>query len=120
MTRRMADPAFRAHQDANRYAEHVRPINELVDSLRDQDGRGWMPHVAPVHGGTDATVLSILRDPGPKTLDGSGSGYICVENDDPTAARMAERFEQVGIRSSDITPWNAYPGTSTRSPQLSN
>src|SRR5690606_25293716 len=106
---RMAAEAFRLQQDAERYAEHVRPINEPVDSLRDQDGRGWMPYVAPVHGGVEASVLSVLRDPGPKTLDGTGSGYICIENDDPTAARMAERFERVGISAADVTPWNAYP-----------
>jgi hypothetical protein len=58
MVRRMADPEFRAEQDRDRYAPHVRPVNELVDDLRDQDGRGWMPHVAPLHGGVTARVLS--------------------------------------------------------------
>jgi hypothetical protein len=41
--RRMADPAFRAAQQAGRDAPHVRAINELVDALRD-DVRGWMPY----------------------------------------------------------------------------
>jgi hypothetical protein len=109
MTRQMSDEAFRSQQRADRYADHIKPVNELVDSLRDPKGRGWMPHVAPIHGGIHATVLCVLRDPGPKTLDGSGSGFICTENDDPTAARMAERFERVGIKPGDITPWNAYP-----------
>jgi hypothetical protein len=105
----MAEAAFRRQQDADRYADHIKPINELVDSLRDQDGRGWMPHVAPVHGGVRSPILSVLRDPGPKTLDGTGSGYICIENDDPTAARMAECFERIGVVPADVTPWNAYP-----------
>ncbi|MFC8276504.1 hypothetical protein ACFUJR_29020 [Streptomyces sp. NPDC057271] len=88
MARQMADETFRTDQERNRYAAHVRAINELVDGLRDQDGRGWMPYVAPWHGGTEARVLSVLRDPGPKTQDGTGSGFLCTENDDPTAERQ--------------------------------
>ena len=64
-------------QERDRYAAHVRPVNELVDELHDLDGRGWMPHVAPVHGGVEARVLSVLRDPGPKTQDGVGSPGLC-------------------------------------------
>ena len=108
MPRRMADAAFRAAQEADRYAPHVQPVNELVDSLRD-DVRGWMPHVAPLHGGTTARVLSVLRDPGPATQDTVGSGFLCIENDDPTAERRLQMFTDVGITAADITPWNAYP-----------
>ncbi|GAA4989048.1 uracil-DNA glycosylase [Pseudonocardia tropica] len=104
----MSDPTFRAEQEAGRYAAHVRPVNELVDSLRDEH-RGWMPHVAPLHGGIGAGVLSVLRDPGPATQDGSGSGFLCIENDDPTAERQLEMFDEVGVTPGDITPWNAYP-----------
>lgn len=104
----MSDPAFRATQEADRYASHVRPINELVDSLRDET-RGWMPHVAPLHGGINAGALSVLRDPGPATQVGSGSGFLCIENDDPTAERQLEMFTDVGVTPADITPWNAYP-----------
>jgi hypothetical protein len=104
----MADPVFRAAQQADRYAPHVRPINELVDALRD-DTRGWIPHVAPLHGGIAAGVLSVLRDPGPATQDETGSGFLCIENDDPTAERQLQSFSEVGIAPADITPWNAYP-----------
>ncbi|WP_052762081.1 uracil-DNA glycosylase family protein [Jiangella alkaliphila] len=90
----MADPAFRAEQERGRYAPHVRPINEFVDTLRDQDGRGWMPHVAPLHGGVEARLLSLLRDPGPKTRDGVGSGFLCIENDDPTAELQDIAFRE--------------------------
>jgi hypothetical protein len=108
MPRKMADPTFRAAQEAERYAPHVKPVNELVDALRD-DVRGWMPHVAPLHGGINASVLSVLRDPGPATQAGSGSGFLCIENDDPTAERQLQMFAEVGVRPGDITPWNAYP-----------
>ncbi|WP_037622856.1 uracil-DNA glycosylase [Streptomyces aureus] len=116
MARRMREEAFRVEQEQGRYDPHVRPVNEMVDALRDQDGRGWMPHVAPWHGGAEARVLSILRDPGPKTQEGGGSGFLCVENDDPTAELQAQIFEEAGIAPRDITPWNAYPWYINRSP----
>ncbi|KQX55408.1 MULTISPECIES: uracil-DNA glycosylase [unclassified Streptomyces] len=119
MARQMADETFRTDQERNRYAAHVRAINELVDGLRDQDGRGWMPYVAPWHGGTEARVLSVLRDPGPKTQDGTGSGFLCTENDDPTAERQCRAFEQAGIGARDVTPWNAYPWYINRKPDAS-
>lgn len=108
MPRRMADPLFRAAQETDRYAPHVKPINEMVDSLRNESG-GWMPHVAPLHGGITAGVLSVLRDPGPATQAGSGSGFLCIENDNPTAEQQLNMFTEVGVTPSDITPWNAYP-----------
>jgi len=108
MARRMADPGFRHEQERDLYAPHVRPINELVDDLRTQ-GRGFVPYVAPLHGGTEATLLTLLRDPGPATQAHSGSGFLCVENDDPSAERQATAFAEVGILPSDFTPWNAYP-----------
>ncbi|MDD7933722.1 hypothetical protein [Actinomycetospora straminea] len=42
----MAHASFRAEQEAGRYAEHVRPINELVDELSGTERR-WLPHVRP-------------------------------------------------------------------------
>jgi hypothetical protein len=105
----MADESFRVEQERNRYAAHVRAINLLVDDLRDPAGRGWIPHVAPWHGGIQARLLFVLRDPGPKTQEGTGSGFLCIENDDQTAERQCNAFAQAGIHARDTTPWNAYP-----------
>lgn len=110
MPRQMADPAFHADQTARAFtAPHVAPINAFVDSIRDRDGRGWAPYVPPHHGGVDARVISVLRDPGPATQLGVGSGFISVENDDPTAERMARLFDRFGIPARVVLPWNAYP-----------
>jgi len=116
MVRRMRDPGFRLEQERGRYAPHVRPVNELVDELRCRHGRGWMPYVAPWHGGVLARVLSVLRDPGPKTQDGVGSGFLCIENDDPTAELQCHAFTAAGIAPRDVTPWNAYPWYINRKP----
>lgn len=106
--RRMAQASFRREQEAGRYAAHVRRVNELVDDLADA-GRGWLPHIAPAHGGVDARLLTVLRDPGPKTRTGSGSGFLCVENDDPTAEAQLELIAEAGVEIGEITPWNDYP-----------
>jgi hypothetical protein len=115
----MAEETFRIEQERARYAPHVRAINEMVDGLRDQDGRGWMPHIAPWHGGVQARVLSVLRDPGPMARDGVGSGFLCVENDDPTAELQCRAFTATGIHARDVTPWNAYPWYINRAPKAS-
>ncbi|WP_127782992.1 uracil-DNA glycosylase [Rhodococcus sp. X156] len=116
MVRRMADPQFRAQQQRDRYAPHVRAVNELVDALHGADGRGWLPHVAPWHGGVHARVLSVLRDPGPKTQVEGGSGFLCTENDDASAERQARLFDQVGVCPRELLPWNAYPWYINKAP----
>lgn len=106
----MADPVFRAEQEREAAAApHMAPITRFVAEIQDRDGRGWAPGVAPHHGGVDARVLSVLRDPGPATQVGVGSGFLSVENDDPTAERQAALFAEHGIRDRDVLPWNAYP-----------
>ncbi|WP_250005689.1 uracil-DNA glycosylase [Actinoplanes sp. M2I2] len=115
LVRQMAEQDYRQDQERNRYARHVRPVNELVDRLSGGE-RGWMPQVAPAHGGVDAVVLSVLRDPGPMTQVGKGSGFLSIENDDPTAEQQCVAFAQVGLRAADITPWNAYPWYINRKP----
>jgi hypothetical protein len=106
----MADPAFREAQEQEAaVAPHMAPIDAFVAALVDRDGRGWLPRIAPHHGGTDARVLSVLRDPGPATQVGVGSGFLSIENDDPTAERQAVLFAEHGIRDRDVLPWNAYP-----------
>jgi hypothetical protein len=114
----MADEAFRDEQRRHAFAPHVQEINRLVDMLRDGNGRGWAPYVAPWHGGVEARVLSLLRDPGPKTQEDQGSGFLCTENDDPTAAFQAEAFAVLGIKPRDVTPWNAYPWYINRAPKV--
>lgn len=110
--RRMHDPRFRQTQLDGVYAEHIAPINRLVDRLRDTAGGGWMPHVAPIYGGVNARILQVMRDPGPKTnseVGFAGSGFLCLENDDATAERLATLLDEVNLQASDCVAWNAYP-----------
>ncbi len=114
--RRMSDPAYRAEQLSRLYEPHIAAINELVNDLVASAGRGWMPHVAAVYGGVDARVLSILRDPGPATQQGTGSGLLCLENDDPSAERYSTLLAEAHLPASELVPWNAYPWYVNRKP----
>jgi len=110
--RLMRDAAFRQSQVAGTDDQHVAPINALVRRLRDHPGRTWMPYVAPAYGGVEATVLILARDPGPKTDNqhgNDGSGFLCAENDDPSAERLALLLDWVHLRQSECIVWNAYP-----------
>ena len=104
----MGDADYRADQNARLRDPHIEPITDLVDRLREV-GLGWVPYVAPAHGGVNARVVSLLRDPGPMTLGGVGSGMLSTENDDPTAERMSVLFAAAGIAQAEVLPWNAYP-----------
>ena len=110
----MKEDPYLEDQRAHAMDPHVRPINELVDSLRERER--WMPYIAPDHGGINARVLSVLRDPGKGTHIDGGSGFLSIENNDETAEAMSVRFAAAGIAISDITPWNSYPWFIDRAP----
>lgn len=114
MTRQMANPAFRREQQQRLHEPRIAPITDLIDSLRSDEE--WLPYVAPIHGGIDARMMTVLRDPGPKTRQGTGSGMLCTENDDQTAAKQCELMAGAGLVPSDLTPWNAYPWYINRAP----
>ncbi|MBA4247277.1 MAG: hypothetical protein C0444_03160 [Microbacterium sp.] len=108
MPRQMRDPAFRKAQHDQLHEPHIAPITAYVEQLRADSGR-WLPYVAPLHGGINARLLTVLRDPGPKVHEVGGSGMLCVENDDQTAESKYSLMQQAGLAPSDFTPWNAYP-----------
>lgn len=114
MSRRMADSEFRNEQWQHRYDEHIAQINGFVDELC---RNSWVPYVAPMYGGVNAILLSVLSDPGPKTKKDGGSGFLCMENDDPTAERISKLFGNAGIDACDVLPWNVYPWYINRKPK---
>jgi len=106
----MRDQSFQQQMVDCLWDPHVAPVNKLVDRWRDHDDRGWMPYVAPSYGGAAAEVLLLLSDPGPMTnAKLGGSGFLCAENADPGAARLATLLEDVGIAQDRCVSWNAYP-----------
>lgn len=115
----MRNPEFCRSQEAEIWQPHVAPINALVDALR-EEGRGWVPYVAPLYGGIAAEMLSVLRDPGPMTKGADrGSGFLCLENDDASAELYSSLLAEAGISAERMTPWNAYPWYINRKPNAS-
>lgn len=115
MPRRMADSKFCDEQYQHRYDEHIARINRFVDELR-RNGKE-VPYVASMHGGVNARLLSVLSDPGRMTRENGGSGFLCMENDDPTAEKISKLFAEAGIYACDVLPWNAYPWYINRTPK---
>lgn len=114
--KQMREVEYRDEQFAHRYDEYIKPINQLVDRLRKCRSES-VPYVAPIYGGVNARLLSILRDPGPKTQGKEGSGFLSIENDDATAKSIGELFAEAYIDIKDVVPWNAYPWYINRKPK---
>lgn len=85
-------------------AEHVAPINALVERLR-RAGE-FVPYVHHSHGGVHAPVLSVLRDPGKAT---GTTGVLSTDNPDATSRTQRALMAKVGLRTAELCPWNAYP-----------
>ncbi|MGX6512518.1 GreA/GreB family elongation factor [Rhodococcus sp. SJ-2] len=108
---RCSDKAYRDEMYSRRADPNVRSINSYVDQLRSERPGVFIPYVAPTYGGVHARLLTLMQDPGPKTdpANHNGSGMICLENADLTAARQKYFMGQAGIDVSQIVSWNAYP-----------
>lgn len=104
----MADPQFRKDQHNRLKEPHIAPITEFVDSLSTPER--WLPYVAPLHGGTEVRMLSVLRDPGSGAgREGRGSGMLSIENNDVTAETQFGLMTAAGLTPGDFIPWNSYP-----------
>lgn len=107
---RCRDKAYRDDLYRRRYDPSVRSVNEYVDELRSAR-QVPVPYVAPTYGGVRARLLTLMQDPGPKTdlANSDGSGMICLENADLSAARQKFFLNEADIDISEIVSWNAYP-----------
>jgi hypothetical protein len=90
------------------------PLVQYVKRLRD-DSNWEVPDFDPVDGGTNAKILFLAEKPGPMTsLERpgmrSGSGFISLDNDDPTAEAGLKFMAEAGIPRSCIVKWNVVPG----------
>jgi hypothetical protein len=65
----------------------------------------------------NAEALLLLQDPGPKTQRANqGSGFLSIENDDPSARRLARILDHVRLDVSRLVSWNVYPWYINRKP----
>lgn len=68
-----------------------------------------IPHFDPAESGVAARALLLLEAPGPKTVpEWGGSGFISVDNDDPTAQNVWTTRNDVGLHDHALA-WNIVP-----------
>jgi len=101
-----SDARFLSRKKARLLEAHVRPVNELVDAIRLEQGE-FVPYVDPDSAGALARVLFVLESPaGPAAL---GSEMLSPDNDDATAANMWEAYRASGLPRNLAVHWNAVP-----------
>ncbi|MFL4472462.1 hypothetical protein ACIPVK_00480 [Paeniglutamicibacter sp. MACA_103] len=111
MPRKMTDPDFRIQQESGLWAEHVAPLNSLVQDLHavSPEGAGPLPFHAPLHGGTDATILCLMPAPDAANRVEEGEDILSTEDDDAAAEALATLLEESGIDAKEVVLWHAHP-----------
>jgi hypothetical protein len=108
MARRMAQLEFRQEQIEGVHDPRVATVNDYCDLLATRANL-QVPYIPPHYDTRDASIVVMSSNPGPKAGGDNGSGFLSIENDDPSAERMAGIFEAVDLTTAQAFPWNAYP-----------
>jgi hypothetical protein len=68
-----------------------------------------VPHFDPAEAGVKARALLLFEAPGPKTVPAwGGSGFISVDNNDPSAQNVWRTRNEVGLHE-HVLAWNIVP-----------
>ncbi|WIB65760.1 uracil-DNA glycosylase [Curtobacterium sp. MCBD17_040] len=107
------DPAVVAARMAMLNQPHVAPLEawarDVEHRRRPRQEDIVIPHFDPAEAGTSARVLLLLEAPGPKTVPKwGGSGFISVDNNDPTAENVWRTRATVGLHNGFLA-WNIIP-----------
>lgn len=106
------DDAFWQGQRDQLRIPRIAPITDLVDTLSRQPPCE-VPYVAPMYGGVEAWLLTVLASPGRQTRAApDGTGFLCIENPDPAAAAAAQDLR----RPAAILPGRLAGSRPSRSP----
>ena len=94
----------RAARESLLDSAHVRPLTELVESIRAQTGYGSdVLNFDPADGGVNARCLFLLEAPGAKAV---ASGFVSRNNPDETAKNFFELNREAGIPRQQTLTWN--------------
>jgi hypothetical protein len=103
------DDVFWQRQRDQLRIPRIAPITDLVDALRRQRPYD-VPYVAPMYGGVDARLLTVVTSPGRQARAApGGTGFLCIENPDRAAATVKRLMSEAAIDARQMTPWNACP-----------
>lgn len=89
-----------------RYDGVVGPLNRWVDGVKTSTGED-VPYFDPRAALEGADVLVLLQDPSAQAQ--LGSGFISIDNNDPTARNLTLAFEASGLSYSKSLLWNVVP-----------
>jgi uracil-DNA glycosylase len=92
----------------NLYANHVAPLNQLVDRIRTSDhGDDTVPYFDPAGAGINALVLILQQDP--SRVAAEETGFISPDNPDETADNTTWLRNEAGLKSEELVHWNIIP-----------
>ena len=90
--------------------QHVAPLTEFVERLRQSKPEAAVPYFDPTEAGVRARMLLLLEAPGRRSALEAGSGFVSPDNDDQTARNMWQLLRDAGIdRGRDVVTWNVVP-----------
>jgi len=90
--------------------QHVAPLTEFVERLRQSKPEAAVPYFDPTEAGVRARILLLLEAPGRRSALEAGSGFVSPDNDDQTARNMWQLLRDAGIdRGRDVVTWNVVP-----------
>lgn len=87
--------------------ETVIPFSTLIERIQTEKGANYqVPRFDPNNGNENARYLFLLEAPGPKAMQ---TGYVSLNNPDPTARNFLRQMHQAGISAKEIALWNVVP-----------
>jgi uracil-DNA glycosylase/bifunctional DNA-binding transcriptional regulator/antitoxin component of YhaV-PrlF toxin-antitoxin module len=103
----LANDHARAERLSQLQDDHVKPLSDFVDFLRNEVGEGAsIPDFDPWDGGVNAEILFLLEAPGAKAVR---SGFISRNNPDESAKNFFELTAEAGIPRKRSVIWNIVP-----------
>ncbi|WP_139230905.1 hypothetical protein [Microbacterium sp. cf046] len=106
----MADPQYRRLAESRLDELQILPVNDLATRLqRGRQPDEWPPYVSAEHDLEKARIITLIPRPEPRPRLKVGSGMFSFEDDHPSAERMSQVFDAVGLEARHVMPWHAYP-----------
>lgn len=103
----LRDEAAREERKQMLGREHMKPLTDFVERIREERGRKvQVPDFDPLDGGIIAECLFVLEAPGPKAVE---TGFISRNNPDETAKNFFEFNQEAGIPREKTITWNIVP-----------
>lgn len=82
---------------------HIAPLQAITEEIIVTHPDAEAPIFDPEGPGTRARLMMVYQRP---NAIASTTGFICIENSDPTARQATEFFQQSGIAKQNCLLWN--------------